>query len=112
MLAWKLIKDEYEPKVAGRYATMLGGLLNPEYFEEEMKKGKDFMEVLGDWEVDVARYELQSSEKVSANTRVAVIMKYAPENVKVALRQRALVFGNDFKRLGGILFQCLVSGRD
>ena len=38
---WKKMKEEYEPKIAGRYATMLGGLLNPEYFEEEVKRGKE-----------------------------------------------------------------------
>eukprot|EP00959_Pyramimonas_sp_CCMP1952_P388007 8131017-Pyramimonas_sp.AAC.1 len=49
LVAWRAIKNEYEPGVGNRFAAMLSGLPNPRW-DDQMP----FADQLVDWDNDVA----------------------------------------------------------
>eukprot|EP00959_Pyramimonas_sp_CCMP1952_P086490 1809154-Pyramimonas_sp.AAC.1 len=49
-VAWRAIKNEYEPGVGNRFAAMRSGLLNTSWGDQ-----KPFADQLVDWNNDVAR---------------------------------------------------------
>ena len=46
--AWRLLKSEYEPAIAGRFAAVLQSLLSPAF-----SPNRDFLEQLTEWETAV-----------------------------------------------------------
>lgn len=40
--------------------------------------------MLQDWENDLAMWERHSGEKLSQNSRIAVVMRHAPNDVNIA----------------------------
>ncbi len=79
--AWRQLKAEYEPRLGGRHAAMLQSIIAPQWKAET----SNFKEKLQLWEVAISRYEAQSGEKVSDALKVAVISRYAPQEVKAAV---------------------------
>ena len=107
--AWMLLVDNYEPKIGGRYTAMLMGIIGPQWGHI---KEADFMESVDTWEVQIRRYEDQSREKVTAATKVAVIMKHAPGGIRAALRTSSSIIGSDYERLKKAIRDYLQTGAD
>ena len=107
--AWRLLVDNYEPKIGGRYTAMLMGIIGPQWGHI---KEADFMESVDTWEVQIRRYEDQSREKVTAATKVAVIMKHAPGGIRAALRTSSSIIGSDYERLKKAIRDYLQTGAD
>ncbi len=105
--AWRRLKREYELRLPGRHATMLAGLIAPEWAGLRPAQFKvKFLE----WEVAVARYELQSDEQLSDCLKVAVIKRHAPQDVRTGLRTHISTIGTSFPKLRIFLGDYLGSG--
>ena len=106
--AWKLLVDTYEPKIGGRWTSMLMGIIGPTW---QGTKEEDFLEKLDEWEVQIRRYEDQSNEEVTAATKCAVVMKFAPRGIQTALRTSSSVIGSDYERLKKCVKDYLQAGQ-
>lgn len=80
---YRLLVSHYEPKVGGRFASMLSTILTPQ-FGEDLEKF--FNDEFPSWERSVQQYEMQSGETIAASIRVATVMRTAPSQVRASLR--------------------------
>ena len=103
--AWRLLKSEYEPAIAGRFAAVLQSLLSPTF-----APNRDFLEQLTEWETAVTKWEMQSGETLSASIKVAVILKHAPPRLREVVRVLQIDC-RDYPKLREVLKQYLQSGR-
>ena len=94
--AWRMLMDSYEPRIGGRYTAMLMGIIGPQW---QNVKESEFLETLDSWEVLVRRYQDQSGEEVTPATKCAVVMKFAPQGIRLALRTSSSAIGSDYNKL-------------
>ena len=86
-VAWKRLKAEYEPRSGGRLTAMLMGILKPEW-DEAASRGPDAWEAAWKtWEKNVSLYESQAVETISAGTKIAIVTRWAPSDIKAVIRQ-------------------------
>ena len=85
--AWKHLCTTYELHLAARWTAMLTSLLNPAW------KAADFESQLLDWERKLHRYEEVSGAGIPEEIKSAVVMKWAPTEVKSFLK--TIPFGSD-----------------
>ncbi|CAK0871316.1 unnamed protein product, partial [Prorocentrum cordatum] len=110
-IGWKRLKEEYEPKSGGRLTAMLMGVLKPEW-ETAVRSGVRAWEAAWkEWEKSVSLYEAQSMEKVTEGTRIAVVVRWAPEDVKAVIRQSLGAIGQDYNRLAKVVTDYIASGK-
>ncbi|CAK0818910.1 unnamed protein product [Prorocentrum cordatum] len=64
-----------------------------------------------EWEKNVSLYEAQSLEKATEGTRIAVVVRWAPEDVKAVVRQALGAVGHDYNRLAKIITDYIASGK-
>eukprot|EP00439_Symbiodinium_sp_Y106_P052723 s3817_g7.t1 len=83
---WRALVDAYQPDLGGRHTSMLMGIISPS------------------WEKD------QAVDIVSSATKIAVLMKYAPANLRGALRTNASMMGADYERVKKFMRDWLQSG--
>ena len=79
---WRMLRYEYEPQVANRFAAMLSALLNPPWGDG----AASFHDALVEWANDIARYEIQSKKAFGDDYRVATLLVHAPEPFRAVLR--------------------------
>ena len=79
--AWRLLCREFQPRVGGRFATMLRAILRPDWWLNE----PDFRRALAVWDGQVLTYDAQSGEPLSERIKTAVIMEFAPKHVSELL---------------------------
>eukprot|EP00959_Pyramimonas_sp_CCMP1952_P051510 1076225-Pyramimonas_sp.AAC.1 len=72
-VAWRAIKNEYEPG-GSRFAAMLSGLLNPWWGDQ-----KPFADQLADWDIDAAGYVMQAGKDFGDEFRIATLLVRSPE---------------------------------
>ena len=94
--AWRMMVDAYEPRIGGRYTSMLMGIIGPSW---SSVKETEFLEALETWEVLIRRYEEQSKETVNDPTRCAVVMKHAPAGIRLALRTASSSIDSNYAKL-------------
>ena len=94
--AWRMMVDAYEPRIGGRYTSMLMGIIGPSWTSV---KESEFLEALETWEVLIRRYEEQSKEAVNDPTKCAVVMKHAPSGIRLALRTASSSIDSNYARL-------------
>eukprot|EP00959_Pyramimonas_sp_CCMP1952_P010334 216400-Pyramimonas_sp.AAC.1 len=80
-VAWRAIKNEYEPGAGNRLAAMLGGLLNSRWGDL-----KPFAGQLVDWDNDVASYVMRAGKDLGDEFRTATLLAHSPEQCKTVLR--------------------------
>eukprot|EP00959_Pyramimonas_sp_CCMP1952_P356161 7458985-Pyramimonas_sp.AAC.1 len=61
---------------------MLIGVLKPEWETATRGRVRTWEAAWKEWEKIVSLYEAQSLEKVTKGTRIAVVVRWAPEDVK------------------------------
>ena len=105
--AWRLMVDAYEPRVGGRWTAMLMGIISPSWGHV---KEAAFMETLDTWEIQVRRYEDQSKETVNDATKVAMVMKHAPEGLRSTLRTSSSIIGSNYQILKKAIKDYLQTG--
>ena len=88
--------DAYEPRIGGRYTSMLMGIIGPSWTSV---KESEFLEALETWEVLIRRYEEQSKETVTDPTKCAVVMKHAPAGIRLALRTASSSIDSNYAKL-------------
>ena len=108
-LAYCNVKNTMQPRLGGRYAAMLGLLLNPEWNTQDLMKWK---EAFTQWELAVARYETQTKKKVDDETRIAVILQYGPDEVKKLVLQNQRVINDDYSTMRGVVMDYILGGQD
>eukprot|EP00959_Pyramimonas_sp_CCMP1952_P090822 1901447-Pyramimonas_sp.AAC.1 len=90
---------------------MLMGVLKPEW-ETAVRSGVRAWEAAWkEWEKSVSLYEAQSMEKVTEGTRIAVVVRWAPEDVKAVIRQSLGAIGQDYNRLAKVVTDYIASGK-
>ena len=98
--AFIAVKAEMEPRIGGRHATMLAALITPSWSGNDLEKWRSaFME----WEIHIGRYEMQSREVFSDSLRIAVVSKYAPAEVRLAIRSSQRFIGDSFAKLKSVV---------
>ena len=65
-----------------------------------------------DWEISIGRYEAQSKETFSSSLKIAVASRYAPTEVRQAIRSSQRFIGDDFARLKSVVLDYVVGGRE
>ena len=81
--AYRRIHKYYIPDVGDRHVSVLQGLLNPSYWAKVPVQR--FWAAFMQWENAVAKYERDARDMVTPVTRVAVVKKHAPAEVRSAL---------------------------
>ena len=94
--AWRMMVDAYEPRIGGRYTSMLMGIIGPSWTSV---KESEFLEALETWEVLIRRYEEQSKVTVTDPTKCAVVMKHAPAGIRLALRTASSSIDSNYAKL-------------
>ena len=97
-VAWGRIVAEYEPDIGNRYTGMLAGLVAPEW-EHEIRRGRDFGEVLFEWENAIQRYRESSGKDFTEDLMVALVMRNAPASIRATLAQNAVSIGDNYGKL-------------
>ena len=80
---WRALLREYEPDAAGRHQGMLGGLLAPTSWANLDKHS--FESKFVEWEQAIVEYERQSHKRFDDDNKVAVVLKWAPADLKHSL---------------------------
>jgi hypothetical protein len=80
---WVALCREYESSVPGRHQSMLMALLKPLRWEHA--KAADFEPLLLEWELEVQRYERQTGKSFDDDNRVATVLQWAPEELRLSL---------------------------
>ena len=97
-IAWKRLKAEYEPRSGGRLTAMLMGILKPEW-DGAATRGADAWEAAWKvWEKNINLYEAQAGEDISPGTKIAVVTRWAPTDVKAVIRQALGAINGDYNR--------------
>ena len=109
LLAWRLLQETYEPRIGGRWTSMLMGIIGPNW---STVKEEDFLESLESWEVTIRRYEEQSSETVTPAIKCAVVMRFAPKGIQTALRTASSTIGTNYELLKKSVKDFLQSGQN
>ena len=109
LLAWRLLQETYEPRIGGRWTSMLMGIIGPNWGSV---KEEEFLEALESWEVTIRRYEEQSTETVTAATKCAVVMRFAPKGIQTALRTASSSIGTNYELLKKCVKDFLQSGQN
>ena len=65
---------------------MLSAIINPRWWSQEPYKGREFNDILLDWDRLIAQYETSSSEVISNSLRCATIIAWCPKNIEMLLR--------------------------
>eukprot|EP00959_Pyramimonas_sp_CCMP1952_P391680 8207988-Pyramimonas_sp.AAC.1 len=90
---------------------MLMGVLKPEW-ETATRGGIRMWEAAWkEWEKSVSLYEAQSLERVAEGTRIAVVVRWAPEDVKAVVRQALGAIGQDYNKLAKVVTDYIASGK-
>lgn len=108
LLAWRTLVDTYEPRIGGRWTSMLMGIIGPQWSNVTEEA---FLETLEAWEVMIRRYEEQSGEEVTGATRCAVVMRHAPAGIRTALRTASSTIGTNFELLRKCVKDYLQTGQ-
>ena len=90
--AWKILFDEYRPRMAGRFNAMLMGLLSPDW-----NNGMPFLDSLAAWDVECLEYTTQSGQQLTDATKIAVVTSHCPDAAKWVVRMASLQMGDDYK---------------
>ena len=107
--AFLSLKAEMEPRIGGRHATMLASLITPNWSGTDLERWRSaFME----WEISIGRYEMQSKEIVSDSLRIAVVSKYAPAEVRLAIRSSQRFIGDEYQKLKSVVLDYVIGGRE
>ena len=105
--SWEAIRVLYRyyvPDVGDRHVSVLQGLLNPTHWHE-MPLHR-FWASFVQWENDIVQYEHAAQDVVTSATRIAVVKKHVPEELKTPLQLADI--GKDFVKCKDKL-QSLVS---
>ena len=108
LLAWRTLVDTYEPRIGGRWTSMLMGIIGP---QRSSVTEESFLQTLEAWEVMIRRYEEQSGEEVTGATRCAVVMRHAPAGIRTALRTASSSIGTNFELLRKCVKDYLQTGQ-
>ena len=79
---------------------------------EKIAAGADFSDLFIEWEQQVAIYELQRQKTIDDDVKVAVVTRNSPPDVRMALRQAAHVYGDNYLQMMQVLEQYLKTGRE
>ena len=104
---WRMLCREYEGSVGARTPAILMGILQTPWQTKAV--AQDFLFALTEWELQIADYEQQSSERVSQGTKVATVLRHAPAAVREILRMTVANVGTDYERVRSSLQLTLVS---
>ena len=91
--AWKHLCKTYEPHLAARWTAMLTSLLNPSW------KSADSETQLLDWERKLHRYEEVTGAGIPEDIKSAVVIKWAPMEIKSFLKTIPLDLTKDYRLL-------------
>ena len=104
--AWRLLCHEYEPRLPGRHASVLTGLIAPQWSRDLGAWRMEFQV----WEQSVTRYETQSHQQLAGPLRIAIVQKFGPPEVGEAIRQMTRVIGDDYQRMRQVVMDYVLSG--
>ena len=62
------------------------------------------------WEISINRYEMQSKEIFSDSLKIAVVSKYSPAEVRLAIRSSQRFIGDDFAKLKSVVIDYVIGG--
>ena len=105
-LAWRKIRQEYQPEVGGRHNAMLVGVLQPSWSSD-----KSFADQLIDWETRITEYESATSDIISDATKVAIITASSPPEVRSVVRMVAGPAGGKYQAIRTSLAEYMQFGR-
>ena len=100
---WRL-QREHEPRLPGRHANMLSGLITPDWANCE---GDTFREPFLEWAVTVQR-----GDTLGDSSRVAVVSRHSPQELRAALWSHITTIGSDCQRSRTLVNDFLTSGLD
>ena len=105
------LKLVYEPGSGGRLTAMLMRVLRPEW-DEAALRGLDAWEAAWKvWEKNVSMYEVQDAESISPGTKIAIVTRRAPPDVKAVIRQAIGAIAGDYDRLAQLVRDFVASGK-
>jgi len=87
-IGWRRLKLEYEPRSGGRLTAMLIGILKPEWDEAALKGADAWETAWKTWEKNLSLYEEQSGELLGPATKIAILTRWAPSDVKSVISER------------------------
>ena len=86
--AWKILFDEYRPRMAGRFNAMLMGLLSPDW-----NNGSPFLDSLAAWDVECLEYTTQSGQQLTDATKIAGRYVTLPRSSKMGSKDGVVADG-------------------
>ena len=90
---------------------MLTGILKPEW-DEAATRGADAWEAAWKiWEKNVSLYEAQAVETISAGTKIAIVTRWAPNDIKAVIQQALGANAGDYDRLAQLVRDFVASGK-
>ena len=104
-VAWKKLNEYYAPATAGRFMSVLSGLMavqfrNPETFVQELET----------WEWLVSKYETDSGETLSETVKAAVLLKGLTHKLQEVVRMSGTSVG-DYSAMTTLLTKYVRAGQ-
>ena len=104
-LARRKLHEFYAPAVAGRFMSVLSGLMSIQF-----RNTDSFLQDLENWETLVTRYETESREKLSEAVRAAVLLKGLNAKLQEVVRMSGVNVG-DYSEMTVLLKRYVRSGQ-
>jgi hypothetical protein len=110
-IGWRRLQAAYEPRSGGRLTAVLMSILQPEW-DEAAQRGPDPGEAAWKvWEKNGSMYEVQAAENISPGTKIALVTRWAPPDVKAVIRQALGAIGVDYNKLSQLIKDFIASGK-
>ena len=92
--SWMLLLQEFEPRIATRFASVLAGLLTPHWTSSE-----PWQPQLYEWERQIELYEEGAGEHLTDALKCAIVHRYAPPVIRQYLRLVPEDLASSWRRL-------------
>ena len=78
--AWRRLCSEYQPRTSDRWLAVETALLTPRWTSHR------FLDQLREWTEDVYKYEHDNGRQIPDHTRVSVVVRWAPPEIRTYIR--------------------------
>ena len=93
---WRQLYEEYQPVGDEPSHALLAAIIQPKSLANAEHRHRQFSEILLDWENLIARYELESGERVSNSMKCAAILGWASKATEDMLRAAGTAVRHDY----------------
>ena len=103
-VTWRRLCQEFQPRDSDRWTAVEIGLMQPRWTSHR------FIDQFYEWKNDLARYELESGRRMPDHTKVSIVARWAPPEIRYFLRTAPASITASFHALDAALVNFIRRG--